>query len=327
VNVIRLHLGDRTEDVPIKTFDELTIEDWEDITRPPDPGESRADVLYRMFDIPHEFGALITNRQVEGLLRFRSEWITAHNRTIELIEAVRTACEEVEHKRLDAMLAVWLEHRPKLETITAFDQVFRVPQNIGLDLNYGQWVNLQIAIDSRARPADPNVEGDEGKPGLTITQFYATVLAAVLTSAADPMEWRDLGTPQEEQRFADLFESRAAVMRHARLCDAIEVCTFLLMQRYGLSEEVAPGLPRQSNIAAAQAMAGGQYFNERWGAYSQVAEPAAQCTDLARIHGDRGVVTNYPAAHVLRHMGYLTDRSRLDTATQRGLHDMARSAT
>lgn len=73
-------------------------------------------------------------------------------------------------------------------------------------------------------------------------------------------------------------------------------------------------------------MAGQDYFTRRWGAYAQVAEPAIQFDTLRRIHGDRGMINNYPAGAVMRHMGYLAERSRFDAGTQRALMESTSKA-
>lgn len=319
MNILRLRFPDRTEDIPLKSFDELTIEEWDNVTRKAEPGEEKADVLYRMFGIPHEYGRKANNGDAMGLLRFYEDWVTEHNLSLEIMEGIRQACEAHEDRRLDELRAVWIKHRPAIQYVNAGGQVFKVPQDIGLDVNYAQWMNLQVAIDSRAVAPDPEVEGDEGKPGTTTMQFYGQVLACMLTSADHPDEWHDNGTKEDEERFTELFQARAAVMRHARIADAIEVCAWLLMQRAGLAEECAPGLPRQAGVVGAQIVAGMDYFSRRWGNYSQVAEPAMHYEDLRRMHGDRGMVTNYPAKAVIKHMGYIAERSRFDAGTQTAL--------
>lgn len=324
MNVIRLRFRDHHEDIEVKTFDELTIAEWEEISKPSQTGEDKADILYRMFGIPHEHGRRIVDREAMTLLKVHEDWIQEHSRAMELMASIRDACEQSEDKRLDAVTAVWKRMRPSIEKVQAFGQTFTVPQNIGTEVNYGQWMNLQVAIDQRAVPPDPDVEGDKGREGTTSTQFYAAILACMLTNEAHPEEWHDDGTKEDEIRFRELFEARTAVMRHARIGDAIEVCSWLLMQRAGLTEEVAPGLPRNPKVAAAQVQAGSSYFSAKWGNYSHVAEPAMHYDELRRMYGDRGMVTNYPAAYVLRHMGYLTERSRFDAATQTALYEASK---
>ncbi len=319
MNLLRLRFHDRIEDIPLKSFDELTIEEWERITTKAQPGEEKADVLFRMFGIPHEYGAKANNGDAMGLLRVYEDWIREHNRTLEMMDAIHKACEAHEDRRLAELKSVWITHRPAIRYVGVGSQVFSVPQDIGTDILYAQWMNLQVAIDQRAVAPDPEVEGDKGRPGTTTIQFYADVLACMLTREDRPREWFDAGTKEDEERFAELFAERASTMRQARIADAIEVCAWLLMQRSALSEEVSPGLPRSAGVASAQIVAGSEYFSRRWGNYSQVAEPAFQFDALRRMHGDRGMVTNYPAGAVLKHMGYLAERSRFDAGTQRAL--------
>lgn len=316
MNILRLRFADRVEDIELKSFDELTIEEWEEVSRKAETGEQKADVLHRMFGIPYDYAAKANNGDAMGLLRFYEDWIKDHNRSLELMNSVREACEAHEDRRLSAIKDVWLTHRPAIQYVKAHGQMFKVPQDIGTEVNYAQWMNLQVAIDQRAVPPDPEVEGDTGRPGTNVYQFYAAVLACMLTNADHPEEWHDDGTRADEVRFSELFQARAAVMRHARIADAIEVCAWLMMQRSALNEEVAPGLPRPSGVATAQIMAGQDYFSRRWGNYAQVAEPAIHFDEIRRMHGDRGMVTNYPAGIVLRHMGYLAERTRFESNTQ-----------
>lgn len=320
MNILRLRFADRVEDIPLKSFDELTIEEWENVTRKAEPGEEKEDVLFRMFGIPHHYGKDANPNDCVNALTAYEDWVKDHNRTLEMMDAIHTACEAHEDRRLAELRKVWLTHRPSIRYVNVHGQVYSVPQDIGTDVNYAQWMNLQVAIDQRAIAPDPEVEGDKGRPGTTTYQFYAAVLACMLTREDEPQEWHDNGTKADEVRFAELFEARAAIMRHARIADAIEVCAWLLMQRSALSEEAAPGLPRSSGVASAQIVAGLDYFSRRWGNYSQVAEPAMHYEELRRMHGDRGMVTNYPAGFVVRHMGYLAERSRFDAGTQTALY-------
>lgn len=326
MNILRIRFPDRVEDIELKAFDDLTIDDVENIAREQQPGEPNVDVLYRRFGIPHDLGRYIAAHHYAGLQRAVDDWREEGNRTLAIMEGIREACDAHEDRRLDAIKAVWESHRPGIRVVRANGQIFHVPQDIGIDVNYAQWVNLQVAIDRRALVPDPEVEGDKGRPGTNMYEFYRDVLACMLTSEFDPKEWNEDPTKPDDEaaRFKSLFESRTSIMRHVRIADAIEVCAWLLMQRFALDEECRPGLPKTAGVAAAQIIAGNEYFSRRWGAYSQLAEPAAHYNDLKRIHGDRGLVTNYPAGAVLRHMGYLAERARFDAATQRALMPAAK---
>lgn len=319
MNVLRLRFRDRVEDFELKSFDELTIDEWERIARKPEKGEGKPEILERMFGIPTKYGAMIHDRQAMGLLSHYEAWISDHNRTMQMMRDVRDACEACTDRRLASIRDVWVKHRPAIKAVMVEGERYIVPQSLDTDVTYMQWSNLQVAIDRRAVAPDPDVEGDEGKPGTTTMQFYAEVLAWMLRTDGHELEWYDNGSLTEEARFDHIYKTRPGVFRKARIADAIEVCAWLMMQRSALEDEVAPGLPRQPGVAAAQVMAGQDYFTRRWGAYAQVAEPAIQFDTLRRIHGDRGMINNYPAGAVIRHMGYLAERSRFDAATQRAL--------
>ena len=186
MNLLRLRFHDRTEDIPLKSFGELTIAEWEDVTKKQEKGETKADVLYRMFGIPHEYGKAAHNGDALGMMKVYEDLIGENNRTLEMMGKVREACDASEKRELHVLNSVWQQFRPAIQFVHAHGQTFRVPQNIGTDVNYGQWMNLQVAIDQRAHPPDPEVEGDKGKPGTTTLQFYADVLACMLTNTEDP---------------------------------------------------------------------------------------------------------------------------------------------
>jgi hypothetical protein len=319
MNVIHItHHGKVIDEIEIKTFDELTIGEWERIAPDIQPGETKDQLLTRVFGIDPEQARLITPQQADDLMRFRATWITEHNRTFQMVQAIGKAFEDRAKNTVDELRKVWSEFKPSIATVSVHGKTYAVPQDIGSTL-FAQWVNFAMAINDKAIPPDPEVEGDTGREGSTTTQFYAQVLACMLTDIDHPDEWMDNGTKEDEKRFEELFKTRTAAMYGAKMGEAIEVCSLLMMQRSAMGEQVRAGLPSTPGVASAQVAAGLDYFTERWGMYSQVAEPSFHYEQLRRMHGDKGMVANFTTLQVLQFMAYLIERGRFEAGTQRAL--------
>ena len=149
-------------------------------------------------------------------------------------------------------------------------------------------------------------------------QFYGQVLACMLTSADHPDEWHDNGTKEDEERFTELFQARAAdeARPDSRRHRSVRVATDAAGRTCrGMRAGTCP----DRRVVGAQIVAGMDYFSRRWGNYSQWPSPLCIMKTCAACTAHRGMVTNYPAKAVIKHMAYIAERSRFDAGTQTAL--------
>lgn len=215
MKVIELTIDGEVHDVPIKTFDELTIADWQRITEAPE-GETPQQLLVRVFGVTEAIADRVPRSKAKEIVDWYASWITSNTdlseRITKVSEAIQRKEEEMqaEEKSMtpahirQAMIDAGLHQ----DHITVREEVFVVPQSLG-NTELAQWdVFEETAREHGSKP---------------MATMYAKILACLCLKEGETFEQ------------APEVSERTAVFMHAKLGEAMVVSAFFFSSDDGFS--------------------------------------------------------------------------------------------
>lgn len=206
-------------DIPVKSYEELTVEDWLRIHDGHKEGEEPFETLHRVFGLETRIARVMKMHEIYGMLAAytkylndgKDQWAKANDISRILAEEDEETGQPWSAERMKYLLnsrGLWRE------TIEVEGQTFHVAQDIDLDGNYGQLIDLKSICQIE---------------DISETARYPMIMAVYCLKEGEgygPAKEAGETAESHQSRFDKWSADRRKLFRRARMVDAQAVCAF-----------------------------------------------------------------------------------------------------
>lgn len=207
-------------DVPVPTFEELTIEHYGRLATTVD-GEAQHATIARIFDTPEHMALAMTPKERGVLLEFLHTYLRDTAKAWKDMGAAKQALKAVteQHQRrpTPADIREAMEgHGLFRRSIMVQGRTFAVPEAIEHTCKWGQWITAQSDIEQHVKSGDPD------------WKLWPRLLAVFCLEPGERWPTKAEGEDADafDERFGEWLGTRTALMHHARFVDAMAVVAF-----------------------------------------------------------------------------------------------------
>lgn len=231
ISTLRIIVTDQeVHDIPIRSFEQLTVADYLRISEPRD-NEPPHQTVARVFNIPTRITWVMKVHEVEALFEWYGKWMKEGAKAWGSVEAVQGLLKDAEEggepMKAAQALEVLKAHSLYRATIEVDGVKYIVPQHLDQDTVWGQWLSLQALAESHSGPE---------------AELYPNVMAVLCLEEGERYPTANEGETQDafDARYSEWMVRRRATFRKARFVDALACCTFFLSSSSRFAETMRP---------------------------------------------------------------------------------------